>query len=223
MLLVDADQAEVRHRREDCRAAPTTTGASPATIRSRSSRRSASVRPEWSTAIRSPKRLEAAERLRRQGDLGHEHDCALAARERRRAGLEVDLGLAAPGRAGEQQVRAAASIASTIRATACSCGSVSSGSLAGLPAPSAALAAPRARLRRDELERPPQRRAVVVREPERSSTSAGGGLVEDASIGAARSARAPRRRSRRPPRARPSGRSGSRRPPRRRRRPAPRT
>ena len=36
--------------------APTTTDASPETIRSRSSRRSASVRPECSTAIRSPKR-----------------------------------------------------------------------------------------------------------------------------------------------------------------------
>ena len=36
--------------------APTTTRASPEAIRSRSSRRSASVRPEWSSAIRAPKR-----------------------------------------------------------------------------------------------------------------------------------------------------------------------
>src|SRR5581483_2472321 len=45
VLLVDAHEPE-----------PTTTRASPEAIRSRSSRRSASVIPEWRTAIRSPKR-----------------------------------------------------------------------------------------------------------------------------------------------------------------------
>src|SRR5881227_2531910 len=51
---------------------------------------------------------EAAERLRRQCDLGHEHDRRPAALDRRRAGLEVDLGLAAPRLAVEQEMSAAA-------------------------------------------------------------------------------------------------------------------
>ena len=49
---------------------------------------------------------EATDRLRRERDLGDEHDRAEAALERRRARLQVDLGLAAAGRAGEQQVLA---------------------------------------------------------------------------------------------------------------------
>ena len=103
MLLVDADQAEVRHRREDRRA-----GAD-------DDRRLARDDPLALVAplgVGQPgvqdgdavaeARLEAPERLRRQRDLGDEHDRAAPARERRRAGLQVDLGLAAPRRAGEE-------------------------------------------------------------------------------------------------------------------------
>ena len=109
MLLVDADQAEVRHRREHGRA------------RADDDRRLARddplalVAPLGLGAARvedrdpvAEARLETAERLRRERDLGHEHDRAAPSLERRRAGLEVDLRLAAPGRAREQQVRAAA-------------------------------------------------------------------------------------------------------------------
>ena len=52
-------------------------------------------------------RAEATDGLRREGDLGDEHDYAAAALERRCSGLEVDLGLPAPRRAVEQDVAAA--------------------------------------------------------------------------------------------------------------------
>ncbi len=42
--------------------------------------------------------------LRRQGDLGHEHDRAEPSRERRLARLEIHLGLAAAGRPDEQEM-----------------------------------------------------------------------------------------------------------------------
>jgi hypothetical protein len=54
----------------------------------------------------SEARLEPPERLRRQRDLGNEHDRCPPARKRRRAGLKVDLGLAAAGFAVEQEVAA---------------------------------------------------------------------------------------------------------------------
>ena len=89
--------------------APTTTGASPDAIRSRSSRRSASVSAEWSTATRSPKRSRKRPSVCGVSAIsGHEHDRAAAARERRLARADVDLGLAAAGRAVEQDVAAAA-------------------------------------------------------------------------------------------------------------------
>ena len=50
---------------------------------------------------------EAAERLRGERDLGHEHDRTAAALEGRLAGAQVDLGLPAPGRAVEQEGAAA--------------------------------------------------------------------------------------------------------------------
>src|ERR687887_651546 len=49
---------------------------------------------------------EAAQRLRREGDLRDEHDRAAPALERRRARLEVDLRLAAAGGAVEEDVPA---------------------------------------------------------------------------------------------------------------------
>ena len=126
-------------------------------------------------------RPEAAERLRRQRDLGHEHDRAPTPLERRRARLEVDLGLAAAGRAREQQVRAAG-----VEALDDPC----HGRLLrrrqqlrlGLAAEAlrlrAALSAPRPQLRRDELECPRGRRAVVVRHPEREIDERRRQLVE---------------------------------------------
>ena len=53
-------------------------------------------------------RGEPTHRLGREGDLGDEHDRTEAARERGGTGLEVDLRLAAPGRAVQQQVIAPA-------------------------------------------------------------------------------------------------------------------
>ena len=55
----------------------------------------------------SESRLEAPDRLRRQRDLGHEHDHSLAALQGRRRRAQVHLGLAGAGDAG-QEVRAAA-------------------------------------------------------------------------------------------------------------------
>ena len=109
MLLVDADQAEVRHRREDGRAGADDdrrlAGDDPLALVAPLGVGQARVQHGDAVA---EARLEAAERLRRQRDLRHEHDRAAAARERGRAGLEVDLRLAAAGRAGEEQVAAAA-------------------------------------------------------------------------------------------------------------------
>ena len=57
--------------------------------------------------MRSPKRArKRPTRLRRERDLRNEHDRAAPALERRRAGLQVDLGLAAAGRAVEEEVGA---------------------------------------------------------------------------------------------------------------------
>ena len=67
--------------------------------------------------------LEAAEGLRGERDLRDEDDRASPALERRRAGLKVDLGLAAR-RTGEE-VRAAFVEAVTIRSTARRCDWVS--------------------------------------------------------------------------------------------------
>jgi hypothetical protein len=51
-------------------------------------------------------RLEAPDRLRRQRDLGDEHDHALPTLERPRRGAQVDLGLAGAGDAVEQVLAA---------------------------------------------------------------------------------------------------------------------
>ena len=56
---------------------------------------------ECMTATVSPKRPEARHRLRRERDLGHEHDGALPGIERALDSLEVDLRLARPGDAVE--------------------------------------------------------------------------------------------------------------------------
>ena len=105
VLLVDDHEAEVAHRREDRRAR--------ADDDSRLAARDpiALVAPlglperRVEDRDRVPEALpEPAHRLRRERDLRHEHDRAAAARERRVAGLEVHLRLAAPGRPDEQEV-----------------------------------------------------------------------------------------------------------------------
>src|SRR5262249_60815568 len=108
VLLVHADDAHVAERREDRR--PGTdhdgcfTGRDPLAF----------VTPLGLGQSRVQQRDLAAEtsskptkRLRRQRDLGYEHDRASPAFERRRAGLEVDLGLAAGGLTIEQEMAAA--------------------------------------------------------------------------------------------------------------------
>ena len=69
---------------------------------------------------------ETAERLGRQRDLGDEDDRAATALDRRRARLQVHLGLAAPGGAVEQEVPASGAAAASIRSSAARCGPLSS-------------------------------------------------------------------------------------------------
>ena len=173
MLLVDADHAERRERREDGRAGADDDG------------RLAGDDPlplvpplglgEAGVEQRDPvaeARAEAAERLRRQRDLGHEHDRAAAGGERRLAGADVDLGLAAAGRAREEDVPAAAreerldSLRARAPATRRAASGAGSAAQAGRRRHLAPLAAPLRLLRRDQRERAGRRRAVVVREPE---------------------------------------------------------
>ena len=103
MLLVDDDQPEVGDRREDGGARadrdPRLAGAQP---------------PPLVVALALPQRgvqqrdgvaeagLEAPDGLRRQRDLGHEHDHALPALQRRGGGPQVDLRLARAGDAVEE-------------------------------------------------------------------------------------------------------------------------
>ena len=129
-------------------------------------------------------RAEAADGLRRQGDLGDEHDRPEPALERRRRGLEVDLGLAAAGRAVEQEVAAAGVecgdnrrhrrdlvVAQPLRLGL---------ALERLPlARRRLLLAPGRPHRRDELERPRRCRAVVLGEPEREIHQRRRQLVHD--------------------------------------------
>src|SRR5438552_14508407 len=91
VLLVDDDQAETAHRREDRRAradddarlAARDPLALVATLRVRQPR----VQDRDAVA---EARADPADRLRRKGDLGHEHDPPEPALEQRGAGLEVD-------------------------------------------------------------------------------------------------------------------------------------
>src|SRR5215471_4735118 len=133
--------------------APTTTDASPATIRSRSSRRSASDRPEWRSATASPNRARK-----------RPSDCGLAR-------ADVDLRLAAAGRAGQQDVAAAArqERLDPRQGELLRFGEPGGRGLSrkrGRRGDLAPLAAPRTLQRGDQRERPRRGRAVVVGEPE---------------------------------------------------------
>ena len=108
MLLVDDHEAEPRNRREDGRACADDDRCAP--------RRDplALVAPlgvrqrgvEDRDAI-AEARAEATDRLRREGDLRHQHDDPEPALERARRGLEIHLRLPAPRRPVEQHVAAA--------------------------------------------------------------------------------------------------------------------
>ena len=105
VLLVDDHEAEVAHRREDRRARadddPRLAAGDPIALVAplRLPERRVENRDRVAEALPEP-----AHRLRGERDLRHEHDRAAAASERRVAGLEVHLGLAAPGRPHEQEV-----------------------------------------------------------------------------------------------------------------------
>src|SRR5205085_3836948 len=115
--------------------------------------------------------LKAAERLRRQRDLGDEDDRAATGCERRLARPDVHLGLAAAGRTGKEDVAAAVReqdfdprerLLLRLR-------EIGRGRLAGQTRRRrhvATFAAARRLLRRDQRERAGGRRAVVVGEPE---------------------------------------------------------
>jgi hypothetical protein len=127
-------------------------------------------------------RPKPAERLRRQRDLRHEHDRATPAFERRCAGLEVHLGLAAAGLSVEQEV-AAARIERPRDASECISLRLRQLRRLGLADESLArtrpLFPPLPLERRDQLERPSRRRAVVVGDPERQVDEHGRHLVDD--------------------------------------------
>ena len=118
MLLVDDDQPEVVDRREHRRAR---TDADPRLALAQAPPLGvalAGVSRECSTATVSPKRsTKRADDLRRERDLGHQHDRAAALLERRRGGPQVDLGLARAGDAVQQPLLGAA-LAQRVRAAA---------------------------------------------------------------------------------------------------------
>ena len=173
MLLVDADHAERRDRREDRRSGADHDRRLPARDAH------ALVTPfrlrqggvENRDAVAEPC-AQPADGLRRERDLRHEHDRPLPPLERRGAGLEVDLGLAASRRSVEEEV-AAASVerlddagerALLALAQPCRLG------LAAQRVPLRRLRPLTASLplrRRHQLEHPRRGRAVVVGKPQR--------------------------------------------------------
>ena len=128
---------------------------------------------------------EAAHGLRCERDLGHEDDHAEVAVERRRRGLQVDLGLPAAGGAVEEEMAAAL----VVRAPEPGERTLLRGRqrlrlrLAFQSVPLGRLRqhlAARALRRGDERERAAGRRAVVVRDPERELDERSGQRLDDA-------------------------------------------
>ena len=128
VLLVDDHEPDVAHRREDRRARadddPRLAAGDAVALVAPLGLAERRVEDRDGVAESLP---EPADRLRRERDLRHEHDRAEPTVERRLAGLEVHLRLAAPGRADEEEMRRAALVEpATIRAIATSCSGVSS-------------------------------------------------------------------------------------------------
>ena len=187
VLLVHADEPEPRHGCEDRRARPDDDGGfagrDPLTLVATLGL--AEPRVQNGDAVAEPG-SKATERLRRQRDLGDEHDRAQAARDRLRARLQVHLGLAAPGGAVEQEVPTAGGDSGldplergALRAA--QLGRLGLAAERVVAARALLLAAARRLRRRDERERAGRRRAVVVGRPEREVDEGGRKLVEDAS------------------------------------------
>ena len=185
VLLVDADHAEVGHRREQRRARTDDDGRRPGrdSLSLVAPLRVRERRVENRDAV-AEARPQASDGLRSEGDLGDEHDRAAAARERVCAGLEVDLGLAAPRGAVEQEER----MLSCVDCLADACerrllrfAQLGRGRLAGERVAIGGrgpLCPARALLRGDERERPTGSRAVVVRHPQREVDERRRHLVE---------------------------------------------
>ena len=184
MLLVDDDQAEARNGREHGGARPhddpglTADDARPLVAPLGVGER----RMEDRDAIAEPG-ADPADRLGRQGDLGHEDDRAQPALEHCGAGQEVHLGLAASGRAVQQEVAAAAVDRrhdpldrGNLRRRGDGCGRLVD-ELLPLRGGRLLLTALR-RLRRDERQRPGRRRAVVVGQPQRQLDQRGRNLAD---------------------------------------------
>ena len=116
VLLVDHDQAEPRHRREDGRARadddPRLAGAQPPPLVVALAVRERGVQQRDRVA---EARLEAGDGLRRQRDLRDEHDHALAVGERLRGRAQVDLGLARAGDAVQQPLPPLSTAATRLR------------------------------------------------------------------------------------------------------------
>ena len=104
VLLVDDDEADVAHGREDRRARPDAHArlprAQPRPLVVALAGGELGVKDGDGVA---EARHEARHDLRRQRDLGHEHDHPAAVGEHRRGRLQVDLGLARAGDAVQQQ------------------------------------------------------------------------------------------------------------------------
>ena len=186
MLLVDADHAERRQRREDGRPGADDdrrlAGDDPLPLVPPLGLREAGVEQRNPVA---EARAEAAERLRCQRDLGHEHDRAPAGSEGGLAGADVDLGLAAAGRAGEEDVPAPTrkEAFDSLERALLRLGKPVRRRLGGETRRRrdlAPLAAALRLVRRDQRERAGRRRAVVVREPEREIDERRGKRLEHA-------------------------------------------
>jgi hypothetical protein len=129
-------------------------------------------------------RREPAGRLRRQRDLGDEHDRAQPALEGGGARAEVDLGLAAAGGSREQEVRRRPERADDARDRRVLLGRQPLGrALCGQRLPRdrrGQLLPPLPHARGDERERPRRRRSVVLGEPEREVDERRRQLLDDA-------------------------------------------
>ena len=185
VLLVDDHEPEVAHRREDRRPRadddPRLAARDPVALVAPLGLPERRVEDRDRVAEALP---EPADRLRRERDLRHEHDRAEPARERRLAGLEVDLGLAAPGRPDEQEMRGLRAVEPgddprdrRLLLRRQLGGRGLTGERLALDR-RRSLAARRPPQRRDELERARGRRAVVVGDPEREVDERGRDLVE---------------------------------------------
>ncbi len=173
VLLVHADQSQAAHGGEDRRAGPdhdaSLAGGDPHALVPPLRVAEGGMQDRDAVAEAG---AEAADGLRRQADLGDEHDRAQPALERRVARLQVDLGLAASGRAVQEEVGAETLVHRSHDPRNCGFLGGAERSRPRLARQGLAhggagtLAASGALERRDELERAGGRRSVVAGDPE---------------------------------------------------------